>query len=384
MALPARQLEQRARLLEELSLLLKRAGHADFVFGPILRPTPAFFPDDWRPDLSGAQALLARLMAYARLHGLPTLLRDDADPTWAREVDVDALLHREAAAWFAGADASGTYLFGVKEQQLEHPETLAGIFAHETAHAWRFRHHLVRDAQDEEEGLTDLTTVFLGFGALTANIASLADEELARLGYLGTFALAFTLGVQLALREDPQEQREVEAALHPDQRIIVREVRALYTDREVLARELGLPPPAQWQRPPPLELPAPAVLTGKTKLGKDLVFRVRSPPYAAFAAASAFAGAVLAVAALTWWPLALPVVVTPLARAWKRDRCSGHDCGRVLPAGAATCPHCGGQVRGRIRSLTEREAAERATLESGGALSAQAKALAQSLLRGDD
>jgi hypothetical protein len=126
------------------------------------------------------------------------------------------------------------------------------------------------------------------------------------------------------------------------------------------------------------------VLTGKTKLGRDLVFRVRAPPYAAFAAASAFAGAVFALATATWWPLALPLVLTPLARAWKRDTCSGHDCGKVLPANAATCPHCGGQVRGRIHSLRERDAAERESLEADGDVSAKAKALAQSLLRGGD
>jgi hypothetical protein len=186
MALPARQLEQRARLLEELSDLLKLAGHGDFLFGPILRPTPDFFPDDWRPDLAGARALFARLMAYARLHGIPTLLRDDGDPTWQRDVDVDATLHRNAAAWFAGANDLGTYLFGVKERQLEHADSFAGIFAHETAQAWRFRHDVTHSSQSVEEGLTDLTTVFLGFGVLTANIAWRADEEVARLVYLSS------------------------------------------------------------------------------------------------------------------------------------------------------------------------------------------------------
>ena len=100
-------------------------------------------------------------MAYARLGSLPTRLRHDRDPTWATDDGDDYVPpHREAAAWFAGVNEFGAYLFGVREAQLNSPLTLSGILAHETAHAWRFRRDIMHATRSVEEGLTDLTTVF--------------------------------------------------------------------------------------------------------------------------------------------------------------------------------------------------------------------------------
>jgi hypothetical protein len=46
-------------------------------------------------------------------------------------------------------------------------------------------------------------------------------------------------------------------------------------------------------------------------------------------------------------------------RGWlRRPRCSGHDCGAVLPKTNRTCPSCGGTVRGDVASAKEAEEAE--------------------------
>ncbi len=381
MGIPAEQLRQRQRLLRELRRLIALNGHADFLFGPILLPDPKYFPDEWRPDLAGARAMLDRLMAWARLRSTPTLLRHENDPTWSTDDDEDYVPPHKAAAWFAGANELGTYLFGVKTEQLSEPETLAGILAHETAHAWRFHRDVMESERELEESLTDLTTVFLGFGVLSANIASLASAELQADGYLSRLALSFTLGVQLTLRSDETERGTVLDALGPDQRVIVREIRELYLrDRDGLIAELGLPRESEWQRPAPLTVPPPAVLSRRAP-GRDVVFRVRAPPLLAFAVGAAGLGFLCAMASMWWWWLALPFVATPLALLVKRDRCSGPECGQALPTGARTCRACGGQVVGRIGRRADHDAAERDFLSSDAdERSAQARELVKELL----
>ena len=83
------------------------------------------------------------------------------------------------------------------------------------------------------------------------------------------------------------------------------------------------------------------------------------------------------------WPLALPIAVTTFAFFVRRDKCSGSDCGKHLPAGAMICQSCGGQVVGRIARLAQRDEAERRFLATDDELSEQARTLARELLRRD-
>ncbi|MDX2015146.1 MAG: hypothetical protein SFW67_33445 [Myxococcaceae bacterium] len=70
------------QVLDELATLLATNGLGDFVFGPVLTPDPTFFPDAWRGDLPSAEAMLRRLLAYARLGSLPFVLWRFDDPRW--------------------------------------------------------------------------------------------------------------------------------------------------------------------------------------------------------------------------------------------------------------------------------------------------------------
>ncbi len=55
--------EERAALVTALTELIAEHGHSDFLFGPILTPSPEHFPDPWRPDGDGAAAMLRRLLS---------------------------------------------------------------------------------------------------------------------------------------------------------------------------------------------------------------------------------------------------------------------------------------------------------------------------------
>jgi hypothetical protein len=69
------------------------------------------------------------------------------------QIDDDAY-DKGTAGWFA---------------EIKDGRAIFGVMAHEVAHAWRNEEHLVADAREREEPLTDLTTIYLGFGVLSTN-----------------------------------------------------------------------------------------------------------------------------------------------------------------------------------------------------------------------
>lgn len=363
------------RLFDDLAGLLAANGVSDFVFAPILLPTDEFFPDAWRGDLRSAEVMLRRLMAHARLSSLPFSLRLDTDPGWAEDESSEPP-HRDAAAFFAGVNEFGTYLFGIRAAHLSEPMALAGILAHETAHAWRFRRDITQTHDATEERLTDLSSLFLGFGVLACGIAHRNDRALAQRGYLPLFSVATGLGLQLALRNEPNEWSRVKEQLPVDARAIVDEVRERWLPRRAeLLDRLRLPPEAEWVKKAPPALPVR--WEPKRAAAKDIVFRVNQPPVLPVAAALGGLGALVALANWVWWPV-LIVALTPLALLIRRDVCSG--CGS--PLGQRTrCAGCGGDVVGRIKRRADHRRAESAWLaEEGNEQASAAKDIARSLL----
>jgi len=130
-----------------------------------------------------------------------------------------------------GEQVNGCCLFGFNEESPALPDYMAGVMAHEVAHAWRAWHGLTTEIEDEEELLTDLTTVFLGFGVLATNYSfrmrtrGWSDGMMAhtswstnRAGYLPPQAFAYLLAMQLLARGgDANEIAAVERHLEPDQ-----------------------------------------------------------------------------------------------------------------------------------------------------------------------
>jgi hypothetical protein len=114
--------------------------------------------------------LAQRLLGYA---GLPQLrpevgLWSDMSPQLRARSRTHG--HGTTAALFLGLDGDCAR-FAVEAGQLDDPESMVAAMAHEVAHAWRARHGEVVEDQRHEEELTDLTTVYLGFGVLTSNAA---------------------------------------------------------------------------------------------------------------------------------------------------------------------------------------------------------------------
>lgn len=255
---------EREWLWAALQTLVDARGEAAMLTAPILLPTDEFFPDRWSPDEHGVARLAKRLLGYAGLGHLEVDVQIFTEPTEVREVGLDgraaSTSHAGAAAWFAGI-RGGTCLFGAEADQLGDPLGLVGSMAHEIGHAFRRSHRLEHRDRAMEEKLTDVTTVYLGFGVLTvatsarflttshANLGSSYAHK--RQGYLAPHEMAFMLASQLVLRGyAPEVIGHYAKSLTANQRATIHAARRELT-RDLVANAMGFdavppvtPPPA--------------------------------------------------------------------------------------------------------------------------------------------
>jgi hypothetical protein len=380
--------EVREGLLDALKALLERKGVERFVRAPLVEAAPRFFPDPWTPDLDGVRALALRLLAYAGLAWMDV----DVEPFDGEEEvelggmgEVRSRRKQGAVAWFQGIE-DDCCLFGVELELLDDPERLVGALAHEVAHAWRSHHGLMVEDAELEEELTDLTTVYLGFGILTVNgtyryrakgeiSGGMAQTEwsFVQAGYLPLEAMCFLLAAQVvARRMESSEVRRLQGLLEPNQAASFRRaLRELESDVDALAERLRIPSPERWPRPW-TELPVPAALRAApvSSPAREEAPQPSEPPHNTgrpvfrHRRASAFAplfwpmGALLLSFVLkavldTQWGLVLVPVALVAALTFKRDYCTGTACEAVLKKGLTECPMCGGTVAGVI--LRERD-----------------------------
>ena len=162
--------------------------------------------------------------------------------------------------WRVDCCATSGSIFGAEAGGFRDPEVLAGTMAHEVAHVFRRVHALEVDDSDLEERLTDLTTIWLGFGVLTTN-ASLKHRSHGdfnyhawsrnSVGYLPPQAMSFLLALQAQARElDAGGLRYIAGLLEANQRAYFEKACAwIAAELPMLGERLGLPDSASWPEP---------------------------------------------------------------------------------------------------------------------------------------
>ncbi len=265
-----------AWLVEQTARLIRECGPEPFVSSVILEPSRSCFPDRWTPDTEGVRTLVLRLLSYAQLTHLDARVELFSSPAWQAPAlgglpGVRTMHKQGAAALFAGILDDVCY-FGVDEAQLEEPGALVGVLSHEVTHAWRAARGVVEQDRKLEELLTDMTTVYLGFGVLTANAAYRYEAQgdirrmewrHSRAGYLPPEAMCYLLAVQSVVRGG--KERTVRKHLQANQAAFYQA--AFRTiDREAMLASLALPAEDEW---PPLRDPEPAILKPRLSPGQQ-------------------------------------------------------------------------------------------------------------------
>jgi hypothetical protein len=269
---------EREWLITQTAELLARGGelaYASYLRGPMLEPTPTYFPDRWAGGEASVRRLLLRLLRYA---GHPNIdvevVIHEEDP--ARRGDVQnkpaPMRNKDPVAWFVRRDAKSKsneperLHFACEEAILREPENLVPALARAVAHAHRV---LTGLAQPDNQRLIDLTGVALGFGLLTTDACQRFYAKSAggfrstraefRLGALSVQDMSFLLALQLAARgTDKRTLRKLLGGVQPNQAAFVREALAWLEQLDPAVR-VRLKLPAQDRWPPAPDL---AALTG--------------------------------------------------------------------------------------------------------------------------
>lgn len=327
--------------------------------------------------------MLARLLAYAGVEKSFELQPFATAELWlpasgAGGVSWQRTPLDHTRAYFAGENPEGVLCFGIDHLSLDQPDELAGLLAHEVAHAWRHHHQLVDNDRALEEELTDLTTIVLGFGLLTVNNAYRERTTLhleggltwtrysaVRVGYLSAQCLSWLLAVQLEVRDDDELIERLQAALEPNQRRTFREaLNAL--DRDELWKELALPPRERLQftpfaQPAPVRLPASVSKTAAAPLRPDIIaFRVRAGVSPQVIFATLLIGFLFGAALHSVFPV---LVLLGMYVAWVKlvphYLCAGLDCDGGLEPNERMCRKCGAMIVGEIDRIRDRHDAEK-------------------------
>jgi hypothetical protein len=371
--------DEREWLIRYLRKLIERAGWKHFVSAPILEPMRTWFPEKWSGSVRDAHIVTQRLMHYAGLERVRVTLE-------GFESFEDDDEHFDTAAYFVEIK-DGRAHFGVKHDILDDPEKAAGTMAHEVAHAWRAQHkYVVEESRDREELLTDVTTIYLGFGIFTANnsdrFRTEGDMQVqrwshSRVGYLPMQAMAFLLALQATARDDREETAKIERHLEPNQARAFREAMEYFAGEDVLAL-LSLPPRTTWpeieRAPHKYEVLAPDATEAREEEFEQeeqwnrgrYVYRVpKTPSFVTIAGIvvmaigfSAFLqfGNERVVQVLVAWAAAM-VMLIALGNHFRTFRCGDPECGGTIPPEANACPECGGSIAPTAEEALERNAA---------------------------
>lgn len=153
---------------DRLTWLVGQFGFEVLRDRPVVLPTAEFFPDPYDGSRRSVRALLDRVCA-----------RYDVAPqrvsmklfTQAPQLGLVNDRGDNLPSGFAGLfeEADGKFIVRVESSAIQNLMELVGTIAHELAHVRLLGERRVRQHVHDHELLTDLTTVFHGFGIFLAN-----------------------------------------------------------------------------------------------------------------------------------------------------------------------------------------------------------------------
>jgi hypothetical protein len=129
----------------------------------IVLPRAKFFPDGFDGSDESVRALLNRVCNYMGITGETIHLSfyEERPP-----VETDGLVEGTAGLY---VEEGGAFRIWLEVKNLDDPLALVATMAHELGHVLLLGHGRISADVEDHEPLTDLLTVFLGLGVITAN-----------------------------------------------------------------------------------------------------------------------------------------------------------------------------------------------------------------------
>jgi hypothetical protein len=213
--------EERLWVDEGFARLEKMLGRTRLLEAKVILPNPEYFPDPWDGSEAAAEILFRRVCEYMQVDRRRVKLEIFPDET--EEL-------RETSHWHidTGRHAAGVYIrdeaaekeedrvvIALRSTLLKEPFALVATVAHELGHVILLGGgHMDRNTPDHEP-MTDLLTVFLGFGIFSANSAARFKQyseagwhgwSMQRLGYLPQGVYAYALAKFAAERGETKPE----------------------------------------------------------------------------------------------------------------------------------------------------------------------------------
>jgi tetratricopeptide (TPR) repeat protein len=194
--------ETKGWIERRMAWLAEQFGWERMLTVPALTPTRDFFPHRFDCTEHGARRLFEDVCTYAGIEPSQVHLYffDEGRQT---DTATGMLMNRDGAAGLYH-DAEGNACIGLEISRLHDPVSMIATFAHELGHVHLLSSGRIDSSVPDHEPLTDLLTVFLGFGVFSAN--SVIREEywslgqwsgwnMARQGYLSFPMYAYALAL---------------------------------------------------------------------------------------------------------------------------------------------------------------------------------------------
>jgi len=181
------------RGFERLSHML---GHQRMLHVRVVLPDAEYFPDPWDKSEAAAEKMFCRICDFMKVRR--SQIDFEVFPDEAAELSTLLPYWRGNHGGCAGLyvhpeDESKRMVVALKKSQLEDPLTVVATLAHELGHVILLGGGFIDHDVKDMEPMTDLLTVFLGFGIFNANCAARFRQwqndrkqgwSMQRLGYL--------------------------------------------------------------------------------------------------------------------------------------------------------------------------------------------------------
>jgi hypothetical protein len=163
---------QRLWVDEGLSRLDKLMGDAMLEVSVIL-PEDRYFPETFKPTLTGARVLANRVADYMRVSedAFELHVYADGEDEWKETLPLWSGQTQDAGGLFFSKPDGTRFTVGVHANKLKDPFALVATLAHELAHVILLGGGLIERDEPLMEPLTDLATVVLGFGVFNSGAA---------------------------------------------------------------------------------------------------------------------------------------------------------------------------------------------------------------------
>lgn len=167
--------EQQSWLEDSFALLTALFGAEKVKNAPLVLPSEVFFPRKWVPTEEWASFAFERVCEIMNVDIERVELVFELD-SWHETRRLGTYLGRTSGA-------AGTYrhlvteegpsraAISIKSSLFSEPETMIAVMAHELCHVLLLGDNKIRRDMERMEPLTDLMTVFCGFGVFSANSA---------------------------------------------------------------------------------------------------------------------------------------------------------------------------------------------------------------------